>query len=391
MASANATGSLRALLLSTALGLGLTACASTDVGSRTAGQTAAPSSSVEASLMRASDIAEKDVRIAGSRITDPALESYVYDLTRKVSGDFSDELRVYLIEAPAFNAAMLPNGAMLVYSGLLLRADSEAELAQVLGHEFGHYYEQHSLKRRIRAENTSNMMTAFNIATLGYGSIAVAVAGIGSFTAYSREQETEADLIGQRRATDAGYDPQAAPALWGNLLDEMAASSNKKVRKRSKKTGSALFDTHPPSTARVAALDVAAKSLSGSQQGGEAYRARIRPYLLDWFEAELQGRDFGSVLALVERKRGYGEDLGVLGYVEGRAYDLRNEAGDRQRALDAWQSASTRSDAPAQLFRDLGNLLQKLDRDAEARDAFRTYLQKAPDAPDAALVRSLIS
>ena len=81
----------------------------------------------------------------------------------------------------------------------------------------------------------------------------------------------------------------------------------------------------------------------------------------------------------------------MLGYVEGRAYDLRNADGDRQRALAVWQDAAAQADAPAALYRDLGNLLQKLDRDAEAADAFRTYLQKAPDAPDAALVRSLIS
>lgn len=379
-------------LLASCLALSLSACATTSAGPRAVGETVQDTSSRNASLEYQSQKFEEDVRLSGARIRDEALNDYVNGLVQKAAGDYEGELRVYLIEAPAFNAFMLPNGAMAVYSGLMLRADSEAELFAVLGHEFGHYVEQHSLERANRAEATTNTMTFINIATLGYASPLILLAGVGDFLAFSREQESEADVIGFERMVDVGYDADAAANIWANLKAEELASSNKKRRRRGNRERSALFDTHPTPQARLDALQIMAQSLSDASDAtnAKAYRARIRPFLLDWYTAELQSRDFGSTLNLIERKRVFGEDLGLLDYVEGRVYMLRNEEGDFDRAVSLWQKGAKRSDAPAVLHRDLGDLYQKMGRDADARNAFRNYLDAAPDAPDAALVRSLL-
>ncbi len=352
--------------------IALTGCATANTSQRVPGEVLESSSyeyTPEAEVARNSLKVERGIAGSSARITDPALVSYVESLTASVSGEFAEELRVYLIEAPAFNAGILPNGAMLVYSGMLLRVDNEAELAQVLGHEFGHYYEKHGLKRQLRSANTEGFANSVGLAVGGLGHLAAAVIGKSALTSYSRSQELEADIVGLEVATEAGFDPNAAVQLWTNLLAEQAASSNEKSRERSTKTKSARYDTHPPSTARIAALRKASAKLPSQPTTTNAaeYRRRIRPYLTRWYEAELMTKDYGSVLALVERKRGFGEDLGVLGYVEGAAYALRRDPGDEARALAAWESAKRHSDAPVFLQGDL-NALMKTMQDAVPKD-----------------------
>jgi beta-barrel assembly-enhancing protease len=89
-------------------------------------------------------------------IKDPKLNAYIRSiLCRSVGQERCASSRVYLLRTPHFNAAMAPNGMMMVWSGLLLRAQNEAELASVLAHEFSHFEHRHSLQslRNIRAKS----------------------------------------------------------------------------------------------------------------------------------------------------------------------------------------------------------------------------------------------
>ena len=72
-----------------------------------------------------------------------------------------------------FNASMAPNGYMEVWSGLLLRAEDEAQLAFVLGHEIGHYRERHTLAtlRAIRGRAGAAMVFSIIAAGAGVGII----------------------------------------------------------------------------------------------------------------------------------------------------------------------------------------------------------------------------
>ena len=61
---------------------------------------------------------------------------------------------------PQFNAMMAPNGMMLVWSGLLLRVENEAQLAAILGHELGHYLERHSVEQLRAAKDRAVLAPA---------------------------------------------------------------------------------------------------------------------------------------------------------------------------------------------------------------------------------------
>ena len=123
--------------------------------------------STEAELWYGMDQAEKELRQAPILVRDPALNDYVHDVACKVTGDYCPNLRVYIVDLPVFNASMAPNGAMLVFTGALLRMHDESELALVLGHEFAHFKLRHSLQFWQKAKHTSAFAATLGVITFG--------------------------------------------------------------------------------------------------------------------------------------------------------------------------------------------------------------------------------
>src|SRR5215831_9630937 len=101
----------------------------------------------EAGLWMQMDRAELTLRTSANLVYDPALNEYVRQIVCRLAGPHCDGLRVYIVRNPEFNASMAPNGMMLVWTGLLLRMENEAQLAFILGHELGHYLRRHALQQ----------------------------------------------------------------------------------------------------------------------------------------------------------------------------------------------------------------------------------------------------
>ena len=367
----------------------LGACASTDIAARQTNQVVADTSSVEAGLWHQSDKIEEQLNLSAAVIEDPALNYYVKSIQAKVAGGYDDDIRVKLLEAPVFNAGIFPNGAMFIYSGLLLRAETEDELALVLAHENAHFIENHSLERHAAATNANVGNVVFSVATLGYGGLLSSVAAASAYSNFSKDNEHEADNQGIVRIGELDYDQKQAIDIWGNLLAEREASSNKKMKKRASK--SPIFGTHPSSPERIKQMQALVTSESSvTAQSKANYRAKIRPHLLKWFEAELQQRDFGSILHLIDRMEEVPGDEGKLNYIRGRVFQLRNEGDDTAQVLKAFEIAANHSDAPNMLWRDLGDVYQSSGEKQKAVKAFKTYIQKDPMASDKALIEFMI-
>jgi len=390
----------------------LKACATTDRGQRTFGEKITDMSSTEA-MFEAESLKETELlQRSAARIRDIKLETYVGDIANESAGEYGDEVDVYLLEVPEFNAYMYPNGTMGVYSGLMLRVESEDELALVLGHEFGHYYEKHSLERHAKGKNANHAMNAVSILTAptGLGGLVVetlaSAAFIGEFSAFSRKQETEADVIGLERVSKIGYDEGSAIKLWENIENEKKASSIRKVRNRK----SRFYDSHPTSQARLEALKAAA-NIKGdipraSLQQRSEYRSHIRPYLMNWLEDEIGLRDAGATFNLLDRLDDLGEDQGVLLYARARVLDraLSNKKLKEDKATQALVAGKSQddvvallrlainhSDVPANAHRELGDSLYKLGQTDEAKAEFERYLVLKPSAEDKSLIESLIA
>lgn len=348
----------------------------------------------EGGLWGAADRAEMDARASGQLEDDPALNAYVRDVACRVAGPYCGDIRLYVMNRPVFNAMMAPNGYMEVWSGLLLRAEDEAQLAFVLGHEVGHYSERHSISMLRTVRGRANAAMLFSIVTgaagVGFLGDIVYLSTLASVFGYSRDNETQSDLIGFEHAVREGYDPNAGAILWRNLIDETRASDNPDVRRQ--ETRASVFRTHPLSQDRVAALQAQAQAQGASGlTHRERYRAAIRPHLNDWLRADLRRRDFGQTWLILDRLAAHGEDLGLIEYFRGEINRLRRADGDRARAIAHYTNATQHPDAPAPAWRELGAYAERDGQTTEAAAYYSAYLERDSNAPDRALVQARLN
>lgn len=348
-----------------------------------------PSGSDEDQLWYAMERAERELQQSPRRIRDEALNAYVGAVACKVVGDFCSDVRVYLLDLPGFNASMAPNGMLVVWSGALLRLRDEAELALLLGHEFAHFRERHSLQQWRKAKRTTAFMATFGVASYGGGVGAAGalagMAGSASLLRHSRSAEREADRIGFAAALAEGYDADAGVRLWQRLLAEEHTVRRGKP--------SPVFASHPDTAERLSDVKAAAQRHGASgHRDVDAYRKAIAAFLPDWLEGELSRRRFDASIEVIDRLRDdYGDaQRGLLTHYLAEAHRQRASDGDLALAAELYSEATTLPDAPATAYREQA-LIQREAGEREAAIAnFRRYLQLAPAAEDAAFIATYL-
>ena len=374
---------------------------------RSPGDRPAPQTTEEG-IWTISNEAEQAAGFSAMLERDEDLNAYVRGIQCRVARDYCDDLRLSVFRRPAFNATVMPNGYTEVWSGLLLRAENEAQVAFVLGHELAHFKHNHSLLRFEDMRRRQGALLALSVVVSAaatydssfvsysqYADIIQTAAYLGQVAAlfaYSREHEREADAIGQSLMAEAGYDPGTAADTWRTLIELNAASDNDRVRRSSTQGG--IFRSHPITTERLESLDKAAHAVAAEynrklKRGYEEHRKHIRPFLDDWLRDEVRRRDFGMMLALLDHLEP-GGDEGIIHFYRGETYRLRRQEGDLEQAMAAYRQAATFDDAPAEAYKQLGMALRRAGEAEEARQALVSYLEKAPDADDAGLVTRLV-
>jgi hypothetical protein len=346
----------------------------------------------EAGIWYISDKAEQAARQSGDLDPDPALTAYVKGVECKVAPEYCDEVRVYVMDRPFFNAMTAPNGYIEVWTGALLRARDESELAFILGHETTHYALDHWLQARRQLKQRLDAVLPIGVLAAPFaGALVLELGYLGAivgFQHFSREQESEADRGGFDRLTAAGYDPAAGASIWRSLTEEHAQSTFDKVRLGH--AGGGIFDDHPLEGARLDALSALAKGRPPGDRGVERYRAAIRPHLAALLRDDLRRRDFGETLYVIDRLEADGGDAGVLGYYRGECLRQRRADGDLAKATQAYEAASTAADAPVEVWRELGDLYAQQRKTARARGAYQAYLDRARAAQDRWLVEAAL-
>ena len=189
-------------------------------------------------------------------LDDPAIVAYVQAVGRRLAAQSPRrdvEYRFRVVDSAEPNAFALPGGHVYVTRGLLVIVNSEDELAGVIGHEIGHVAARHSVQQISRAAPLA-MVTGLGAAVTGVVSprLGRAVGGAGAAASelilapYSRDQEREADRVGQTLAAAAGWDPAGLPAFLRTLSHEEDLS-------RSGPRRPSFLDSHPATPERVAA------------------------------------------------------------------------------------------------------------------------------------------
>ena len=328
----------------------------------------------------------EEMRLKRSPLTikDKALQAYLHGLVCKLSDGHCPDIRVLPVRTPHFNAVMAPNGMMLVWSGLMLRVENEAQLAAILGHEMGHYLERHTVEQ-LRAQKDTAVLSTMVGMIGGVGTFLGQIGLAANMFAFSREHESRADRMGMRLMRFAGYDGREAAVVWSNLLDEMKVTGGKDAGKQGD-----IFDTHPVTAGRRDEL-LQLASAEGGELGTERYRQAIAPFRLGWLQDEVKRGQYEESLVLFDRMlKKEPRDAEVL-FARGEVYRLRDEPGDAGRALADLQLAGSLEKAPAETFRAIGLIQQQRGDRAAASSAFQSYLAKAPQAADAAMVRSYLA
>jgi beta-barrel assembly-enhancing protease len=349
-----------------------------------------PPNSDEAGLWLMSEQAEKSFKTSPLLVRDAALNAYVKGVVCKLVPGRCDAIRVYILDMPYFNAAMMPNGVMQVWTGLLLRAHNEAQLAFILGHEISHYTHRHSINQWRRLRNTSTFLAFFSLAAAGAGvGIAGSVAqlaAVGALLSYSRDEESEADAAGEDLAIAAGYDPAEAGKLWQEEGEEEKADP---VTDRE----FAFLRTHPESKDRMQTLTgraEKAKAAGGTWELGEdPYHHAVAPLRAVWFEEDLALGKYERSLCLLRRLAVEDPDSALVRFYIGEVHRRRNGKGDSENAMAAYRQAvelGPDKGMPVAAWRGLGLVAMKAGDKAGARDAFTHYLAAAPQAGDRAMV-----
>lgn len=337
----------------------------------------------EGGLWALMDREETRLRRSSFVVRDKKLGSYLQALLCRLGGEHCADVRVHVVRNPTFNASMAPNGMMQVWSGLLLRVENEAQLAGVLGHELGHYFERHTLERLRDTRNWAafgQFLGAFGLA----GAIAD-LAWLATLFAFSREQELRADRYGIQLMQRAGYDGAQAAQVWGNLIGELQITGGEDAGKQS-----VMFATHPPAANRRDELLRLAGGTGGSL-GTEAFQHVIAPHRLDWLKDEIRRGQYEESLVLFGRLlKSNPHDPQVL-FARGEAYRLRDGEGDLVLSIQDLARATAAEDAPADAYRALGLAHQRRSDVSSASAAFEKYLALSPASADASLIKAYLT
>ncbi len=150
---------------------------------------------------------------------------------------------VKIIDDDKINAVSLPGGYVYVYRGLVEKVQNDDQLACVLGHELGHITARHAIKR-LQALYGYNFLQILALQA-GGGQFAkgVELAFASIFTAYSQQDEFEADALGIKYARKAGFNPEAMAGFLERL---------KTLQEKDPLRPLSYFRTHPYLSQRIA-------------------------------------------------------------------------------------------------------------------------------------------
>jgi predicted Zn-dependent protease len=193
----------------------------------------------------------QEVERSSKLIDDPVVTEYVNRVGQNLvrNSDARVPFTIKVIDSDEVNAFALPGGFFYVNSGLILRAQEEAELAGVMAHEISHVTARHGTKNASKGElmqlATIPLMLLGPGGWAGYGiyqglNLALPL----TFLKFSRDAEREADFLGLQYMYKAGYDPNAYVTFFERIQAD---------EKRRPGTIPKVFSTHPPTPERIEA------------------------------------------------------------------------------------------------------------------------------------------
>ncbi len=333
---------------------------------------------------------------------DPQIAAYLdrvgQRLAARVGNAPADGFEFFVVHAPGINAFAAPGGYIGINSGLILQAENEAQLAAVLAHEIAHVTQRHIARAYAASQRSS------------YGTLAAVLAGIilssqdsqagqAAITTgiaaeqqrrinYTRSNEYEADRIGIRLLTEAGYHPDGMAGMFDLLAQAAGGTSTPE-----------FLRTHPLSSSRIAEARARAARIDtgGKRRDSLAFhQIRTRLAVLEADEPQVLYQRWQAEgppeathaaaahaygLALLET------ELGEASAAVERLRSLRSNAPDDLHyglaLIDAYRAADRGDDALA-LWQEMSTLHPSAYPVIAAGTALHVELGRAPEAVELA-------
>lgn len=187
----------------------------------------------------------------------------VQEMTRRLTDKIIDnpyKFQVSVVQSPVVNAFALPGGYVVVYTGLLKKAESGEEVAGVLSHELNHVMERHGLERMVKMLGLAAVVSILVGDQQGLIGLAKELGLNLATLKFGRAQETEADITGLRLLSDA----RIAPDGMIGFFERLSEKDKGRIE---------LFSTHPMSAARAETLKTELAALP---------KRTPEPFTFDW-------------------------------------------------------------------------------------------------------------
>ena len=247
----------RAFLLAAGAATVAPAWAQVDVGSASSVRTLVPAEQLESSAKQqySQVLAEAKSKNALAPNDHPQLKR-LHSIARRLipfTAQWNPRVaewrwEVNLIGSKQLNAWCMPGGKIAFYTGILDQLQlTDDEVAMIMGHEMAHALREHARERLAKSKATSMGLSVAS-QLLGLGQLGDVAANVGTqllTLKYSRDDETEADLVGLEIAARGGFKPEASVQLWKKMLGATGGGKGQP----------GFLSTHPSGNNRIQELE----------------------------------------------------------------------------------------------------------------------------------------
>ncbi|MCB1880929.1 MAG: M48 family metalloprotease [Gammaproteobacteria bacterium] len=304
---------------------------------------------------------------------DDELTAYLQSVAVKLYPEFSETVRMRVIDSPDLNAFALPNGSVYLNFGMIARMENEAQLATVIAHEVSHFKFQHSLKQRHAMETA--VIAGWTVTILSGIPLSGELLALGAMSGYSQDAEREADREGFDRLIRLGYDGAESVKVFRMLQQEADVLDTKEPW---------FYSSHPRLSERIQSMQ-SLNAEHGNSNGianQERFAAMTTGLSARLLEKYLIAHKYKQLIQLLEDSALRARYPTHAEFYLGEAYLQRKAEGDEEKAQAAYLQVVEIAPHFAPAYRALGLIYMQREQKAEALRFFEQYLQLDPDAED---------
>ena len=358
----------------------------------------------EAQFMAMANQEVAQIKQKMKKLDDPELQAYVERVGRSLVPKWVDQQLSFtftLVADPSLNAFALPDGTVVVHSGLVAALENEAQLATVLGHEIAHATHRHGYRGFKEQQGKQKW---FGLGSLVAGMVvgsqtdsaaAGLITGVGSQLAlkaavngHGRKLEDEADVLGLYYMVQAGYDYMEAPEVW-RVFSRYVKDQNK--------VENWFMSDHSTQEARIKNLTKAINAdYRGTvprdklRVGEEEHQKAVARLQQATAMANYQKKEFAQAARSLQSAVDRNPQDAASHYNLGKVLWAQGGANNAEAVLEHYASAVQLDPSMAEPWRDIGVVFYELRDMRRAGIALQKYVDMAPDSPEAPKIRAFL-